>query len=125
VDRGKAGSKHHVLVDAHGIPPAATVTGGNRNDVTQLLPLIQAVPPIRGKRGRPRRPPDVIYADRGYDHDKYRRQVRDLGKRNRWVVEAPSPFRDVPVAEACWSDPAASLSAGLEAWSCPRPSSGN
>jgi transposase len=104
VDRGKAGSKHHVLVDAHGIPPAATVTRGNRNDVTQLLPLIQAVPPIRGKRGRPRRRPDVIYADRGYDHDKYRRQVRDLGIRpaiarrgtehgsglgkNRWVVEA-------------------------------------
>lgn len=38
VDRGKAGSKHHVIVDAHGIPLAATVTGGNRNDVTQLLP---------------------------------------------------------------------------------------
>ncbi|MFE2595479.1 IS5 family transposase [Streptomyces sp. NPDC059396] len=104
VDRGKTGSKHHVIVDAHGIPLAATVTGGNRNDVTQLLPLIP--PPIRGKRGRPRRRLDVLYADRGYDHDIYRRQVRDLGVRpliarrgtehgrglgkNRWVVEAAS-----------------------------------
>ncbi|MDQ0904700.1 transposase [Streptomyces canus] len=103
VDRGKTGSKHHVIVDAHGIPLAATV-GGNRNDVTQLLPLIHAVPPIRGKRGRPRRRPDVLYADRGYDHDIYRRQVRELGIRpriarrgtghgsglgkSRWVVEA-------------------------------------
>ena len=50
VDRGKAGSKHHLIVEAHGIPLAAITTGGNRNDVTQLIPLIQAVPPIRGKR---------------------------------------------------------------------------
>ncbi len=38
VDRGKTGSKHHVIVEARGIPLAATVTGGNRNDVTQLIP---------------------------------------------------------------------------------------
>jgi transposase len=104
VDRGKTGSKHHVIVEAHGIPLAATLTGGNRNDVTQLIPLLQAVPPIRGKRGRPPRRPDVVYADRGYDHDKYRRLVRELGVRPeiarrgtehgsglaafRWVAEA-------------------------------------
>lgn len=58
VDRGRTGSKHHVIVAAHGIPLAATVTGGNRNDVTQLIPLLQAVPPIRGRRGRPRQRPD-------------------------------------------------------------------
>ncbi len=34
---------------------------------------------MRGKRGRPRRRPDVVLADRGYGHDKYRRLVRDLG----------------------------------------------
>ena len=104
VDRGKTGSKHHVIVEAHGIPLAATLTGGNRNDVTRLIPLIQAVPPIRGKRGRPRRRPDVVYADRGYGHEEYRGQVRDSGIRPeiarrgtehgcglgvyRWVVEA-------------------------------------
>jgi hypothetical protein len=43
------------------------------------MPLIQAIPPVRGRRGRPRRRPDAIYADRGYDHDKYRRQVREKG----------------------------------------------
>jgi hypothetical protein len=31
------------------------VTGANRNDVTQLLPLVDAIPPIRGTRGRPLR----------------------------------------------------------------------
>jgi len=55
------------------------LTGGNRNDITQLIPLLQAVPPVRGKRGRPRRRPDVVLGDRGYDHDKYRRLVWDLG----------------------------------------------
>jgi hypothetical protein len=56
-----------------------SLTGGNRNDVTQLMPLIEAIPPVRGRRGRPRRRRDALYADRGYDHDKYRAQVRKKG----------------------------------------------
>ena len=56
-----------------------SLTGGQRNDVTQLMPLIAAIPPVRGRRGRPRRRPEAVYAGRGYDHDKYRRQVRDKG----------------------------------------------
>jgi transposase len=103
VDRARNGSKHHLLVDATGIPLAWTVTGGNRNDVTQLVPLVERVPPVRGKVGRPRRRPDVVAADRGYDHDTYRRQLRQRGikpeiarrqtahgsglGRHRWVVE--------------------------------------
>jgi transposase len=58
---------------------------------------------VRGKLGRPRRRPDRLTADRGYDHDKYRRllwqrQIKpeiarrqtDHGSglgRARWVVE--------------------------------------
>jgi DDE family transposase len=47
-----------------------------KHDITQLLPLIRAVAPVRG---RPRQRPNRVYADRGYDHDKYRRQVRAKG----------------------------------------------
>ncbi|MFJ3311054.1 IS5 family transposase [Streptomyces sp. NPDC086549] len=79
VDRARTGSKHHLITEAHGIPLAASLTGGNRNDVTQLIPLIEAIPPVRGRRGRPRRRPEALYADRGYDHDKYRKQVRAVG----------------------------------------------
>ncbi|MEU9338284.1 IS5 family transposase [Streptomyces sp. NPDC048290] len=79
VDRARTGSKHHLITEANGIPLAVSLTGGNRNDVTQLMPLIEAVPPVRGRRGRPRRRPDSIYADRGYDHDKYRKRVRTAG----------------------------------------------
>jgi IS5 family transposase len=39
--RPEADSKHHLLVDASGIPLAVTLTGGNHNDVTQLLPLLR------------------------------------------------------------------------------------
>ncbi|MEU5015561.1 IS5 family transposase [Streptomyces sp. NPDC021749] len=79
VDRARPGSKHHLIVDRHGTPLAVTVTGGNRHDVTQLLPLLDAVPSIRGLRGRPRRKPRRLYADRGYDFDKYRRLLRKRG----------------------------------------------
>src|SRR5512135_171641 len=81
VDRARAGSKHHVLTEGAGIPLAVSVTGGNRNDITQLLPLLDAVPPVRGRRGRPRRRPARVYADRGYDHDVYRNAVRAKGIR--------------------------------------------
>jgi transposase len=60
---------------------AITLTGGNANDVTQLIPLLDAVPPVRGRVGRPRRRPATVVADRGYDHDKYRRLVRQRGIR--------------------------------------------
>jgi transposase len=103
VDRGRPGSKQHLLVDATGIPLAFSVTGSNRNDITQLIPLLDAVPAVTGRRGRPRRRPESVLADRGYDHDKYRRLVRERGikpviarrqtthgsglGRHRWVVE--------------------------------------
>src|SRR5947199_7138820 len=79
VDRARNGSKHHLLVDASGIPLACSVTGGNRNDVTQLIPLLEAVPAVAGRPGRPRRRPDSVIADRGYDQDRYRRLVRERG----------------------------------------------
>jgi hypothetical protein len=43
--------------------------------VTQLVPLLDDLHarPVAGKNGRPRQKPDVVLADRGYDHDKYRR----------------------------------------------------
>src|SRR5262249_24744292 len=75
VDRARTGSKHHVLTDGHGTPLAVSLTGGNRNDVTQLMPLLEAVPPARGPVRRPPRRPETLLADRGYDHDKYRRLV--------------------------------------------------
>jgi len=44
--------------------------------VTQLLPLVDAVPPVRGKVGRPRRRPKSLYADRAYDSEPHRDELR-------------------------------------------------
>jgi hypothetical protein len=83
------------LVDATGIPLAWTVTGGNRNDVTQLIPLVERIPPVRGRVGRPRKRPDRLTADRGYDHDKYRRELSL--KREPWAGPSdPSGRRGRP-----------------------------
>ena len=63
VDRARPGSKHHLITEAHGIPLAVSLTGGNRNDVTQLMPLIagdpagarppRPAPPAPGRRSTP------------------------------------------------------------------------
>jgi transposase len=45
--------------------------------------LIDAVPAVPGRRGRPRRRPDQVFAGRGYDHDKYRDLLRNKGIRPR------------------------------------------
>jgi transposase len=104
VDRRKKGSKHHLLVDGRGrVVMAFTLTGANRHDVTQLLPLLDAVPPVRGRRGRPRRRFDRVQGDRAYDSEPHRRALKSRGiepllaKRRtahgsglgayRWVVE--------------------------------------
>ena len=76
------------------------LTGANAHDVTQRLPLVDAVPPVRGK---PRRRPNAVQSDRGYDSEPHRRELRRRGiepvlaKRNtphgsglgvfRWPVE--------------------------------------
>jgi transposase len=78
-DRRKLGSKHHVCTDAQGIPLATTVTAANVHDVKQLLPVVDAVPPIAGKAGAPRRRPKKLYADRAYDSDPHRQQLRHRG----------------------------------------------
>lgn len=92
-----------MITDGNGIPLAVSLSGGNRNDILQLMPLVEAIPPVRGKVGKPRRRPKTLYADRAYDHDRYRRRLREkriepiiprrgtahgfgLGV-HRWVVE--------------------------------------
>ena len=102
VDRARNGSKHHLLEDATGIPLAWTVTGGNRNDVTQLIPLLERVPPVRGSVGRPRRRPVRVTADRGYDHDTYRPSCAPGGSHRRSPAARSHTARDLAVP-AGWS----------------------
>jgi transposase len=47
--------------------------------VTQLLPLVEAIPPVQGQHGRPRQRPERVQGDRAYDSDPHRRKLRALG----------------------------------------------
>jgi transposase len=60
-----------VLTDADGTPLVAQVTAANVNDGTMLLPLVDAIPPVKGKVGAPRRRPDSVTADKAY-HSNFR-----------------------------------------------------
>jgi len=81
VDRGRPGSKHHLITDANGLPLACVLTAANINDITQLLRLVDAIPPVRGRPGRPRRRPDAVVGDRGYHSDLHRRALWQRGVR--------------------------------------------
>jgi transposase len=94
------GSKHHVICCGNGIPLALTVTAANRNDITQLLELVDRIAPV-GPYGKFR--PKMLLADRAYDSRRHRAELCDRGitpkiaKRNtdngsglgtrRWVIE--------------------------------------
>jgi transposase len=79
VDRGRKGSKHHVIVDGQGVPLAVRVSAANSNDNLHTLELVDAVPPIAGKVGRPRRRPERVQGDRGYDDEGDRAALRRRG----------------------------------------------
>ena len=104
VDRGRPGTKHHLLVEAQGLPLACAVSAANRNDCKLLQPLLDAVVPVRsGRPGRPRKRPAKLHADKAYDYAFCRRACRARGIKprmarrsidssqrlgqHRWVVE--------------------------------------
>jgi transposase len=79
------------------------LTAANRNDISELLALVDAMPAIGGRPGPPCRKPSAVQGDRGYDSDRHRAELRlrritpmlarryrphgsGLG-RTRWVVE--------------------------------------
>ena len=81
-DRGKPGSKYHLLVDRGGIPLAVGLSAANTHDSMLLEPMVDAVPPVRGLRGRPGRPrqrPAKLHGDKGYDYPRCRRALRRRG----------------------------------------------
>jgi transposase len=102
-DRAKRGSKRHVICDGRGVPLAIRLTGANRHDSKEALPLVDAIPPLQGERGRPRCRPDCLLGDRAYDAEPIRQGLRTrhilplLARRGtthgsglgqwRWVVE--------------------------------------
>ena len=91
------------MVDRRGTPLGVRLSPANRHDSMMLAPALDAIPGVRHGRGRPRKRPDKLHADKAYDHHRCRSECRKraikpriarrrvdsserLG-RHRWVVE--------------------------------------
>jgi transposase len=102
-DKGKKGTKRHLVSDRRGVPLAVMLTAANVHDSMVFEELIDAVEPIKRPRGRPRKRPEKLHADKAYDDKKCKGALRKrriksriarkgiessekLG-RHRWVVE--------------------------------------
>jgi transposase len=91
------------MVDRRGVPLAVRHTAANVHDSKMLEEMVDAVEPIRRPQGRPRKRPEKLHADKGYDAKKCRQALRRRGiksriarkgkdsseklGRHRWVVE--------------------------------------
>lgn len=91
------------MVDRRGIPLAVRQSAANVHDSKMLEATVDAIPAIKGRRGRPRKRPVKLHADKGYDYDRCRQALRKRGilpriarkgiesserlGRHRWVVE--------------------------------------
>lgn len=76
-----------MITDAKGTPLAVRLTAANRHDVTQLVGLVDAIPPVKGGRGRPLRRPLRVQGDAAY---RCRRRAAELRRRGiRPVIARP------------------------------------
>ncbi|MFD6918445.1 IS5 family transposase [Streptomyces virginiae] len=82
-DRGKLGSKIHLICDRNGLPLSLGISSANMHDSQGLEPLVRGIPPIRSRRSPQRRMQAKLHADKGYDYDHLRRWLRERGIRHR------------------------------------------
>jgi transposase len=97
------------MTDGNGTPLAIAHTGANVHDSQMAIALVDAVEPIKQPRGRPRKRPDEVLADRAYDaEDKIRKPLRRRGiqpmiaKRNSEHGSGLGKYRYVVEAAFAW-----------------------
>ena len=80
------------------------ISAANVHDSQLMVPLLDSVAPIRGRRGRPRRRPGKLHGDKAFDQPALRREIRRRGivvriartgvessqrlGTHRWIVES-------------------------------------
>jgi hypothetical protein len=69
-NRGKLGAKRHIVVDRNGLPHGVAISGSNVHESKMREGTVDAIRALRlpGKRrGRPRKRPMKLHADKGCD----------------------------------------------------------
>jgi transposase len=78
--RGGFTTKLHLACDGRGRPLAVVLTSGQRHESTQLGAVLDAIRvPRPGGRGRPRKRPDHVIADKGYSYPACRQLLHRRG----------------------------------------------
>ncbi|MEJ1197566.1 MULTISPECIES: transposase [unclassified Streptomyces] len=83
-DRSVAGrppedrQQHHLICDRNGTPLHVITTAANVDDITQTINLVDGIPPVAGRPGRPRRRPDAVLGDKAYDVQSGHRVTRPV-----------------------------------------------
>src|SRR6266536_742189 len=83
VDRGKPGSKLHLVSERGGLPLTAAVTAANVNDTLLFEALLDDVPAVLTPARRRRCRPDKVDADKAYDSAANRAYLRRRGIKPR------------------------------------------
>ena len=66
----REGTKRHLVSDRRGIPLCVMISAANVHDSMVFEELIDAIEPIKRPRGRPRKRPNKLHADKAYDDKK-------------------------------------------------------
>jgi hypothetical protein len=78
-NRGKLGANRHLVVNRHSILLAVSISASYVHDSRMLEESVDAIPPLRlahQHRGRPRKRPKKLRADKGYDYPRCRWVLR-------------------------------------------------
>lgn len=74
-------SKIHLCVDGNARPLSLIVTAGQRADVSQLVPVLDAIAVPRVGQGRPKKRPSHLRVDKAYGARKPRKLLQRRGIR--------------------------------------------
>jgi len=91
-DRGKSGSKRHLVPEGAGIPLGTTLSGANRHDMKKAADTLDA---IVGERPNPEEQEQHLCADKGYDYPETREEMAERG----YQVHIPQRGLDTPTPE--------------------------
>lgn len=73
----------HALIDGQGMPLAVCSTSAKVYEPTQVEPLLDSIFLLHGQVGRPRKRPNCLQADAGYDTKNLRSKLKHRGIRAR------------------------------------------
>lgn len=135
-DRGKLGSKIHLMTDRNELPLSLSISGANMHDTLGLQTARARYPADTLTPRTPQAAAWTLHADKGYDYDYLRRWLRGRRIRHRiarksiessqrlghhrWVVERPCP--GWPAAGVCTGASNARLNTSSPSSASPQPS---